>query len=69
MSPYQIDDIPRPFWYRRAGVGRDLEMVPNAMVVIEPLQRTPPPDPSIGLQDINIQADGYGYTSEDQGWY
>lgn len=69
MFPVQMDDIPRPFWYRRAGVGRDLEMVPNEMVVIQPLQRTPPPDPSLGMQEVDIQSDGFGYTSEDQGWY
>jgi hypothetical protein len=69
MFPYQIEDIPRPFWYRRAGTGRDLEMLPNEMVVVTTLQRTPPPDPTLGLQEIDIQQDGYGYTSEDQGWY
>lgn len=69
MFPVQMDDIPRPFWYRRAAVGRDLEMLPNEMVVIQPLQRTPPPDPSLGPQEIDVPSDGYGYTSEDQGWY
>jgi hypothetical protein len=69
MSPYQMDDIPRPFWYRTAGVGRVPEMAPNEMIVIAPLQRTPPPDPSMGMQEIDIQADSFGYTSEDQGWY
>lgn len=73
MFPYQIDDMPRPFWYRRAATGRPWELRPNEMYVVEPLQRTPPPDPSLGppessLSDPNYDV-GYGYTSEDQGWF
>lgn len=73
MSPYQIDDMPRPFWFRRAGTGRRVELLPNEMYVIEPIQRTPPPDPALGppeesLNDPNYVAD-FGYTGEDQGWY
>jgi hypothetical protein len=69
MTPRDMLDIPRPFWFRKAGIGRDLEMLPNEMVVISPLQRTPPPDPAMGQQEIDIPADSYGYTGEDQGWY
>jgi len=69
MFPRQMDDIPRPFWYRRAGTGRIQEMAPNAMVVISPLQRTVPPDPSLGPQETTLTDDNFGYTSEDQGWY
>jgi hypothetical protein len=72
MFPQQMDDIPRPFHYRTAGTGRDLEMLPNEMVVITPLQRTPPPDPSLGTQDITLNQGGgesFGYTYEDGGWY
>jgi hypothetical protein len=70
MTPRDMDDIPRPFWYRTAGTGRNLEMLPNEMVVISPLQRTPPPDPSLGPTEISIDPEGgFGYTAEDQGWY
>jgi hypothetical protein len=69
MFPYQIDQIPRPFHYRTAGTGRSAEMAPNEMFVITTLQRTPPPDPSMGPEDTSLtEADG-GYTAEDQGWY
>lgn len=70
MFPKEMDDIPRPFWYRTAGTGRQVEMMPNEMYVVTPLQRTPPPDPSIGMAEISIPGgDEYGYTIEDQGWY
>lgn len=69
MFPVQMDDIPRPFWYRRAGTGRSVEMQVNEMVVVAPLQRTVPPDPSMGMQDIDIHSEAFGYTDEDQGWY
>lgn len=70
MTPRDMDDIPRPFWYRTAGTGRNLEMLPNEMVVITPLQRTPPPDPTLGPQEISVDSGGgFGYTAEDQGWY
>jgi len=70
MFPKEMDDIPRPFWYRRAGTGRVVEMVPNEMFVQTTLQRTPPPDPSIGPAEISIPGgEDYGYTSEDSGWY
>lgn len=73
MFPYQIDDKPRPFWYRRAATGRQWELRPNEMYVTEVMQRTPPPDPSLGppeqeFSDPNFDAN-YGYTGEDQGWY
>lgn len=73
MDPYQMDDIPRAFWYRRAGTGRIAEMNPNEMFVIQPLQRTPPPDPSMGPAELTVSDpnydEGFGYTGEDQGWY
>lgn len=73
MFPFQMDDMPRAFWYRSAGTGRVEEMDPNEMYVVEPIQRTPPPDPSMGppeesLSDPNYDSN-FGYTSEDQGWY
>ena len=73
MDPRQLDDMPRAFWYRRAGTGRVEEMDPNEMYVVTPLQRTPPPDPSLGppessLSDPNYDPD-FGYTDEDQGWF
>jgi len=70
MTPKRQDVLPRAFWYRRAGTGRVEEMDPNEMYVVTPLQRTPPPDPTLGPQEITLSdEDGYGYTSEDQGWY
>jgi hypothetical protein len=66
MFPRQIDQMPRAFWYRRAGTGRIRDLRPNEMIVVEPLQRTVPPDPSLGQQEIEIDS---GYTSEDTGWY
>lgn len=73
MFPYQIDDMPRPFWYRRAGTGRPWELRPNEMYVTDVMQRTPPPDPTLGppetaVVDPNYDPN-YGYTGEDQGWY
>lgn len=69
MFPYQIDQIPRPFYYRTAGTGRPEEMAPNEMFVITTLQRTPPPDPSMGPEDTSLTEANGGYTEEDGGWY
>lgn len=69
MFPRQMDDIPRPFWYRRAATGVAADMEPNAMVVITPIQRTVPPDPSLGTEDTALTEGDYGYTNEDGGWY
>lgn len=69
MFPYQIDQMPRPFWYRTAGVGRAGEMEPNEMYVITSVQRTPPPDPSMGPEDTDLSENSGGYTDEDTGWY
>jgi hypothetical protein len=64
MFPRQQDDIPRPFYYRTAGTGVAAEMAPNAMFVQEPIQRVPPPDPSLGDSELDVSGD-YGYTPED----
>jgi|SRR5271170_6320523 len=69
MFPYQIDQMPRPFYYRTAGTGRQAEMKPNEMFVITTLQRTPPPDPSMGPEDSSLTGADDGYTDEDGGWY
>jgi hypothetical protein len=62
MYPFQQDEIPRPFYYRTAGTGRVDEMLPNEQWDIDPLERTPPPDPYIGQEDTTFN---YGYTPED----
>lgn len=69
MFPRQLDDIPRPFYYRTAGTGPHPYLAPNAMRLVTPMQRTPPPDASGGIPDTQIYSDKYGYTSEDQGYY
>ena len=73
MDPYQIDDMPRPFYFRRAGTAREWELLPNEMYVTTPMQRTPPPDPALGEPELAVVdpnfSENYGYTSEDQGWY
>jgi hypothetical protein len=69
MFPRQIDDIPRPFWYRTAGTGPQEYMQPNHQYVIDPLQRTPPPDPSMGIPDTDLGDSTYGYQTEDVGYY
>jgi hypothetical protein len=67
MFPRQIDDIPRPFRYRTAGLGPSPYLHPNEMRLINPLQRVVPGDPSMGTPADQL-SDG-GYTDEDQGWY
>lgn len=63
MFPYQQDaEVERPFYYRTAGTGLPDQMAPNAMWSINAVQRTPPPDPYIGPEDVSLD---YGYTPED----
>lgn len=64
MFPYQIEDMPRPFWIRSAGTGPEQWMDPNSMVVNTPIMREPPPDPYQGQPESTLQSD-YGYTDED----
>jgi hypothetical protein len=64
MFPRQQTDIPRAFYYRTAGTGPRGWMFPNAMYDQLPIERIPPDDPQIGLQETNIPQD-YGYTGED----
>jgi hypothetical protein len=68
MLPKAQDDIPRPFWYRIAGTGRTAEMIPNTMWSIYPIERQPPPQPSIGPQETQISPE-FGYTEEDGQYY
>ena len=68
MFPYQQDQLTRPFYYRTAGTGPAYYLEPNAMYVSEPMQRTPPADPSLGPQEIALSGTDYGYTTED-GFY
>lgn len=64
MFPYQQDSIPRAFWYRKAGTGAAKDMLPNEMYVSDPIQRVPPPDPSMGVTETDSTLE-YGYTDED----
>jgi hypothetical protein len=68
MFPFQIDQIERPFRNRTAGVGRAEWMQTNAFAPMMPVQRTPPPDPSMGVPEVS-SPDDYGYTGEDTMYY
>ena len=72
MFPRQIDDIPRPFYFRTAGTGPNPYLYNNAMRLVSPMQRTPPPDPSQGMLDTSFtnpdDPGSYGYTSEEWGY-
>lgn len=66
MFPVQQDIILRPFWYRRAATGDPQWMGPNETYDIEPIQRSPAPDPYLGPQESSLTAGpDYGYTPED----
>src|SRR5215469_1970476 len=67
MFPYQQDEIRRPFRTRTAGVGPAEWMQTNEYNVMSPIQRTPPPDPGVGPDEVS--SPDYGYTSEDGGYY
>lgn len=69
MFPYQADVIERPFRYRTAATGPASWMEPNAYQLIEPYQRTPPPDPSEGIPEVSYPSGDYGYTPEDTMYY
>jgi hypothetical protein len=72
MFPRQIDQILRPFKYRTAGTGPARYMVPNNQYIIDAIQRTPPADPSSGEPDTSLsqsEAQGWGYSDEDTGYY
>jgi hypothetical protein len=72
MFPRQIDDIPRPFYYRTAGTGPNPYLFPNENQLNTPMQRTPPPEPSQGMLDTAYSSPddsgSYGYTSEEWGY-
>jgi hypothetical protein len=61
MFPYQQDAIMRPFWFRTAGTDNPAKLEPNSMASISPVQRQPPPDPYLGPEETDIEANGYGY--------
>lgn len=70
MFPYQIDDIPRPFIYRTAGTGPQRYLETNEQWTRTPMQRTPPPDPSMGVPESELaDTSQFGYSTEDQGYY
>lgn len=66
MFPRQLDDMPRPFWYRTAGTGPNTYLSTNDFRLVSPLQRTPAPDPSMGIVDSTLgNTEDYGYTDDD----
>jgi hypothetical protein len=70
MFPYQMDDMPRPFWSRTFGTGPQAYMETNEQWLRTALQRTPPADPSQGTPDLELSEEAqYGYAGEDQGYY
>jgi hypothetical protein len=70
MFPRQIDDIPRPFYYRTAGTGPASYLETNDQFTRQTMQRTPPADPGMGIPDTEVGAsDETGYTAEDVGYY
>lgn len=69
MFPYQQDNMPRPFKYRTAGTGPGTYLLANDQYPRDALQRTPPADASMGTPDTELSDPGYGYSSEDTGYY
>lgn len=69
MFPYQQDDMPRAFSYRTAGTGPQRYLETNEQWNRTPLQRQPPPDPSMGVPETQLSDAEYGYSTEDQGYY
>lgn len=68
MAPYQQDDIRRAFRTRTAGTGPQHWMEVNEVIPLTAMQRTPPPDPAMGIPEVSTAAD-YGYTGEDTMFY
>jgi hypothetical protein len=66
MFPFQQDLMLRPWWWRRAGVGREADMVTNEFQSTLPVQRTPPSEPYYGpSESTGADTGDYGYTEED----
>ena len=65
MTPRRQDQIIRPFWYRSAGTGYQEWMAANEAYnyQLEPLQRSPVPDPYAG-QNVPVNV----YTEESHNW-
>jgi hypothetical protein len=67
MLPREQDaERARPFWYRTAGTGPEEMLGPNEQMQRLPVDRTPPPDPYIGVQDTDQSELLFGYTPEDR---
>jgi hypothetical protein len=66
MTPRRQDQMIRPFWYRQAGTGYRQWMEANEAFnyQVEPLQRSPVPDPYAG-QEV---PSGNVYTDESHNW-
>lgn len=69
MFPRQIDDIVRPFRFRSAGTGPATYLEANEQFNRIAIQRTPPPDASLGTPDTELSSSEFGYAAEDQGYY
>jgi hypothetical protein len=64
MFPFQADQVNRPFRYRVASTGYQEWLEANETYEIEPIRRTPPADPSMGIAETSDEL-SYGYTPED----
>jgi hypothetical protein len=67
MFPMQAEVMERPFRNRTAGTGPSDWMEANEWGLVSPIQRTPPPDPSVGVPEVS--SPDYGYTGEDVMYY
>lgn len=68
MFPFQQDLMMRPWWYRRAGVGRQNWMTANEFIGQDPIQRDPPSEPDLGdHESMGNSGPDFGYAPED--WY
>jgi hypothetical protein len=64
MTPRSQHVSVRGFWNRGAGTGPPEWLVPNEYKQVQPMQRTPPPDPYQGQEVGLVQ-----YATQDEGWY
>jgi hypothetical protein len=68
MFPYQQDLMLRPWWYRRAAVGRENWLTANEFNPMTPIQRDPPSEPDLGQHEsTGNSGPDFGYAPED--WY
>lgn len=66
MFPFQQDLMLRPWWYRKAAVGRENWLTANEFNNMSPIQRDPPGEPDLGAHEsVNNDAPDFGYAPED----